>query len=89
MLIEFVLLELIKLEQCAAAKQQQQQVYECCSSRVLLECRRVLLLLLLMMMMSGRVPVTAWPRRARDCLVLAALVQLGNRGPVPISFAVQ
>ena len=69
--------ELIMLEQHAAVKQQQQQSYECCSSRVLLECRWLLLLLL-----SARVPVTASPRRARACLVLVALEQSSDRGPV-------
>ena len=35
--------------------------------------------------LSARVPVTAWPRRGRVCLVLVTLEQLSNRGPVSCS----
>ena len=72
-------------EQYAAVKQQQQQAYECFLTRVLPECRWVLLPLLL----SARVPVTAWPRRARGCL--SCSLRLSNRvivAPCPF-FAVQ
>ena len=66
------------LEQYAAVKQQQQQGYESCSSRRLLKGRWVLLLLL-----SARVPVPAWPRRARVCLELA-LEQSSDCGGVSL-----
>ena len=87
-LLELVHLELNMLEEYAAVKQrqqqqQQQQAYERCSSRVLLKCRWLLLLLL-----SARVPVTAWPRRARVRLVLVPLEQSSDSGPVSF-FAVQ
>ena len=73
--------ELIMLEEYAAVNPQHKtQAYECYSSRVLLECRWKLLLLLLLL--SARVPVTAWPRRARVCLVLVALEQSSDCGPV-------
>ena len=76
-LLEFVLIKLIMLEQYASVNHQQKQVQECCSSRVLQEWRWVLLLLLmpllLLLLLSARVPVSAWPRRARVCLVLVAL----------------
>ena len=55
---------------------------------MLLECRWVLLLLLLLLL-SARVPVIAWPRRARVCLVLVALEQSSDRRPVSLFFAVQ
>ena len=79
-----ILVELIMLEQYAAVKQPQQDAYECCSRRVLLECRWVLLLLL-----GVRVPVTAWPRRARVCLSFS--LRLSNRVIVALCrfFAVQ
>ena len=72
----------IMLEQYAAAKQKQQEAYECCSNRVLLQGRWVLLLLLLLLLLlSARVPVTAWPRRARVCIVLVELEKSNDRGP--------
>ena len=47
------------------------------------------MLLLLLLLLSARVPVTAWPRRARVCLVLVALEQPNDRGPGVFFFAVQ
>ena len=76
----------VQLEQYAAVEQHQQQAYECGSSRVLLECRWILLLLLLLLLLSARVPVIAWPRHACVCLVLVALEQSSDRGPVSVLF---
>ena len=42
-----------------------------------------------LLLLGARVPVTAWPRRARVCLVLVALEQSSDRGPASFFFAVQ
>ena len=86
-LLEFVLIKLIMLEQYASVNHQQKQVQVCCSSRVLHEWRWVLLMLLLLLLLllmplllllllSARVSVSARPRRARVCLVLVALERI-------------
>ena len=38
-------------------------------------------MLLLLLLLSFRVAVTAWPRRARVCLVFVTLEQSSDRGP--------
>ena len=44
----------------------------------------------MLLLLSARVPVTAWPRRARVRLELVALEPSSNRGTaVPFFFAVQ
>ena len=37
---------------------------------------------MLLLVLSARVPVTAWPRRARVCLMLVALEPSSDRGPL-------
>ena len=41
-------------------------------------------MLLLLVLLSACVPVIAWPRRACVCLVLVALEQSSDRGPLSV-----
>ena len=36
----------------------------------------------MLLLLGARVPMTAWPRRARVCLVLVVLEQSSDRGPM-------